>query len=95
MKLFLTVLGFYVIIWTKEGKNMFFKSKAQKELDGIIFELKNFLSNNYKDQAHLQRKLLAQRCEELFAQNKLKKEQYDFYMREYEKYTQSMKNYHH
>ncbi|MBE6591115.1 MAG: hypothetical protein E7646_03665 [Ruminococcaceae bacterium] len=74
---------------------MFFRSKAQKELDGIISELKNFLSNNYKDQAHLQRKLLAQRCTELFSQNKLKKEQYDLYMREYEKFTQVMKDYHH
>lgn len=46
---------------------LFFRTKAEKELDFILQELKNFLSNNYKDKAHDCRKLLGSRAEELYA----------------------------
>ena len=72
-----------------------FRSKAQKELDFILQELKNFLSNNYKDQAHNCRKLLGQRAEELYAEGKLKRSQYLKYREIYQRYTSLMENYHH
>ncbi len=74
---------------------LFFRSKAQKELDFILQELKNFLSNNYKDQAHDCRKLLGKRAEELYAAGKLNKAQYRKYREEVRYYTDLMKNYHH
>ena len=49
---------------------LFFRSKAEKELDFILQELKNYLSNNYKDKAHDCRKLLGSRAEELYAVGK-------------------------
>lgn len=72
-----------------------FRSKAEKELDFILQELKNFLSNNYKDRAHDCRKLLGARAEELYAADKLNKAQYRSYMAEYRRYTDLMKDYHH
>ena len=42
-----------------------FRSRAEKELDGIIAELKQFLANNYKDQAHAMREKLHMRAVEL------------------------------
>ncbi|MBQ8893983.1 MAG: hypothetical protein IJ043_06190 [Clostridia bacterium] len=74
---------------------MFFKSKAQKELDFIIQELKNFLSNNYKDSAHHCRKLLGEKTEEFYAAGKLTQAQYNRYKEIYRKYTEMMKDYHH
>ena len=74
---------------------LLFRSKAQKELDFIIAELKNFLSNNYKDSAHQCRRLLGERCEEYYAAGKLTKAQYNRYKEIYRKYTELMKDYHH
>lgn len=74
---------------------LFFRSKAEKELDFILQELKNYLSNNYKDKAHDCRKLLGSRAEELYAEGKLKKVQYRRYREEYRRYTELMKDYHH
>ena len=42
-----------------------FRSKAEKELDGIIAELQQYLANNYKDQAHAARERLHARASEL------------------------------
>ncbi len=72
-----------------------FRSKAEKELDFILKELQNFLSNNYKDQAHDCRKLLGARAEEYYAAGKLTKAQYHRYKEQYRKYTDLMKDYHH
>lgn len=74
---------------------LFFRSKAQKELDFILQELKNFLANNYKDQAHDCRKLLGKRTQELYAAGKLTKAQYQQYHAKYVSYTELMKDYHH
>lgn len=72
-----------------------FRSRAKKELDGILSELEQYLKNNYKDQAHRQRRLLSERCEALYTEGRLKEEDYLRYRRLYESYTEKMKNYHH
>ncbi len=72
-----------------------FRSKAKRELDGILAELKINLANNYKDPAHDARRRLGIRVEELYAEGKLKEKDYFAYRAEYESYTQKMKDYHH
>ena len=72
-----------------------FRSKAEKELDSILADLKAYLENNYKDAAHDARKKLGERCEELYADGKLKEKAYLRYKKLFEEYTVSMKNYHH
>ena len=72
-----------------------FRSKAEKELDFILQELKNFLSNNYKDQAHSCRKLLGEKSEEYYQAGKLTKAQYNRYQQLFRHYTALMKDYHH
>lgn len=72
-----------------------FRSRAEKELDSIISELKQYLANNYKDQAHLMRKKLHERAEALHAEGKLSDELFERYERLYESFTEEMKNYNH
>ena len=72
-----------------------FRSKAERELDMIISELKQFLENNYKDQAHLMREKLHTRAAELHDAGKLTDEKFGEYERVYEKYTEEMRNYNH
>ena len=72
-----------------------FKSKAERELDFILQELKNFLSNNYKDSAHHCRKLLGEKAEEYYTSGKLSKAKYNKYKEIYQKYTKMMEDYHH
>ena len=72
-----------------------FRSKAEKELDFILSELKNFLSNNYKDAAHDCRKMLGQKAEEYYTEGKISRTQYNKYIGLYKKYTKLMENYHH
>ena len=72
-----------------------FKSKAKKELDGIIVELNNYLQNNYKDPAHEMRRLLKERADALLEEGKIKKEVYDHYISIYDRYTIMMKDYRH
>ena len=74
---------------------LFFKSKAEKELDAIIHEMKQYLSNNYKDLAQSCRKKLLSRTEELYSDGKLKEEKYKEYKALYEKYTLMLKDYKH
>ena len=72
-----------------------FRSRAEKELDGIIAELKQFLANNYKDQAHAMREKLRMRAVELHDAGKLKDDQFSAYEKQYESFTEQMKNYNH
>jgi hypothetical protein len=72
-----------------------FRSKAEKELDFILQELKNFLANNYKDQAHDCRKMLGAKAEEYYAAGKLSKASYRRYQERYRYYTKLMEDYHH
>lgn len=74
---------------------LFLKNKAQKELDFILAELKNFLSNNYKDAAHSCRKQLGEKAELYYKEGKLTHQQYRRYQQLYVHYTKLMKDYHH
>lgn len=72
-----------------------FKSKAERELDGIISELKQYLENNYKDQAHLMVAKLHTRAVELHDGGKLKDEKFVHYEKIFNKYTEELKHYNH
>ena len=72
-----------------------FRSKAKKELDGIIVELNNYLQNNYKDPAHEMRRLLKERADALFAEGRIKEDVYKHYTSIYHRYTEMMKDYRH
>lgn len=72
-----------------------FRSRAEKELDGIISEIKQFLENNYKDQAHAMREKLHIRALELHNAGKLSDEAFAAYEKIYASYTEQMKNYNH
>ena len=73
----------------------FFKSKAERELDAIIDELRANLENNYKSTAQAAREKLGERCETLYAEGRLKEAVYRKYKKLYEEYSLSMRNYHH
>ena len=72
-----------------------FKSKGEKELERIVFEMKCNLENNYKDSAHDARKRLGTRCAELFEQGKIGAKVYEKYHRIYVEYTEKLKDYRH
>lgn len=72
-----------------------FRSKAEKELDALIEEMKIDLANNYKSTAHAAREKLGSRCEELFREGKLNEAEYREYRAVYERYTEMLKDYHH
>ena len=69
--------------------------KAILELNGIVKELGQFLSNNYKDAAHEQRKLLGEKSEEYYRAGKLSRRRYLHYQKLYTDFTRQMKDYHH
>ncbi|MBR4206822.1 MAG: hypothetical protein IKQ92_15215 [Clostridia bacterium] len=73
----------------------FLKSKAEKELDGILAELKANLENNYKSTAQAARVKLGERTEELYKAGKLTEKAYKKYKDLFEEYSLSMRNYHH
>lgn len=72
-----------------------FKSKAEKELEFVLSELKQFLQNNYKDQAHSCRKKLMEQAEVYYQEGKLTAAQYRHYEQIYKSYTKMMEDYHH
>ena len=72
-----------------------FRSKAEKELDLLIFELQQNLENNYKSVAHEYRKKLGNRCEELYNEGKLSEKDYKKYRAVFDHYTILLKDYHH
>ena len=72
-----------------------FKSKAEKELEGILDELKANLENNYKSTAQAARVRLGERTEELWAEGKLKESAYKYYKNLYEEYSIMLRGYHH
>lgn len=74
---------------------LWFRSKAVKELDAILFEIKVNLENNYKSTSHAARIKLGERTETLWAEGKLKEKEYFYYRAQYESYTVIMKDYHH
>jgi len=72
-----------------------FMSKAERELEGIIAELCQYLENNYKDQAHLMLAKLHTRAVELHDEGKLKDEKFAHYEKIFNKYTEELKHYNH
>lgn len=72
-----------------------FKSKAEKELDSLISDIKINLQNNYKSLAHEARKTLGQRTESLFNEGRINEKVYRKYAAIYSEYTEIMKGYHH
>ncbi len=72
-----------------------FHFKAVLELNRILKELNNFLSNNYKDAAHEQRRLLGEKTEAYYQAGKLSRKQYLRYRKLYAQYSERMKDYHH
>ena len=72
-----------------------FKSKGEKELEKILFDLKCNLENNYKDSAHNARKRLKERADLLFAEGRISAKVYDKYRLIYEEYTEKLKDYRH
>ena len=72
-----------------------FRSSAEKELDGIIAEIRINLQNNYKEPAHNARRRLGERTEELHASGKLKEDAYLRYKKIFDEFTEMMRDYHH
>lgn len=72
-----------------------FRSKAVKELDSIIDELKANLENNYKSTAQAAREKLGERIEKLHGEGALTEKEYRKYSRIFEQYSIDMRNYHH
>ena len=72
-----------------------FKSKAERELEHILFDLRCNLENNYKDSAHEARNRLGARARELYAEGKISEKTYNKYRLIYEEYTERLKDYRH
>lgn len=74
---------------------LFFRSRAVKELDALIEEMKQYLQNNYKSLAHDARIKLGERTEQLRQEGKLTEKEYKKYAAVYKTYTERLANYHH
>ena len=72
-----------------------FKSKGEKELSALLFEMRCNLENNYKDSAHNARRRLGQRAQELYEEGRISRKVYEKYHRIYEEYTEKLKDYRH
>ena len=72
-----------------------FRSKAEKELDMLVFELQQNLENNYKSVAQEYRKKLGERVEKLRAEGKLDEKTHAKYRAIFEEYSEKMRDYHH
>lgn len=69
--------------------------KARRELEHLYFELKQYLSNNYKEPAHKARERFALRTEELYQEGLLSPKDYAYYHSLAEEYARKMIDYHH
>lgn len=74
---------------------LLFKSKYIKNLDFLVSELKNYLSNNYKDAAHEYREKLSEYAKQCYSDGKITERQYRHYIGIYKHYTELMKDYYH
>ena len=72
-----------------------FKSKGERELEGLYESMKINLQNNYKEPAHNDRKRIGERTEALFREGKISEKVYKKYIRIYDEYTIKLKDYHH
>ena len=73
----------------------FIKSKYEKELEYTLSELKNYLSNNYKDAAHTCREQLLTLSEQYYNAGYINEKLYKKYIAIYKYYTELLKDYHH
>ena len=78
-----------------EKTMIFFKSKYIKNLDFIVDEMKNYLSNNYKDMAHEYRVKLKDFTEQYYENGSITDAQYRRYIAIYKQYSEMMKDYYH
>ena len=74
---------------------LWFKSKGERELEGIFAELKANLENNYKSTAQAARVKLGERCEALWNEGKIKEKVYKKYRDLFEEYSLMLRDYHH
>ena len=74
---------------------LFARIRARRELKGILEELRQYLSNNYKEPAHRARQRLIARTEELYAEGALSEKEYRAWSALGEEYTRKMTDYHH
>ena len=72
-----------------------FKSRGERELEGIVESMKINLQNNYKEPAHKDRMRIKQRADELYSEGKIKEAVYKKYVRIYDEYTIKLKDYRH
>lgn len=73
----------------------FFKSKYEKELDGIIADINMNMNNNYKDNAQAGLRRFDERLEELLLQGLLKEKAAREYKRQLSSFKEKMKGYTH
>ncbi|MEF9959227.1 MAG: hypothetical protein RR090_07970 [Niameybacter sp.] len=72
-----------------------FKSKAQKQIELQINDLKMYLENNYKDLAIEARKEAVQMVDDYYKMGKIKEKSYLGYKKTLGEYTELMKDYNH
>ena len=72
-----------------------FKSKYEKELDGIIADINMNMNNNYKDNAQAGLRRFDERLEELLLQGLLKEKAAGEYKRQLSSFKVKMKGYTH
>ncbi len=72
-----------------------FRSAGERELEGILAELKANLENNYKSTAQAARVKLGERCEALWNEGKIKEKVYKKYRDLFEEYSLMLRDYHH
>ncbi len=72
-----------------------FRSAGERELEGILAELRANLENNYKSTAQTARVKLGERCEALWNEGKIKEKVYKKYRDLFEEYSLMLRDYHH
>ncbi|MBQ2544972.1 MAG: hypothetical protein II557_01685 [Clostridia bacterium] len=72
-----------------------FRSAGERELEGILAELRANLENNYKSTAQAARVKLGERCEALWNEGKIKEKVYKKYRDLFEEYSLMLRDYHH
>ena len=72
-----------------------FRSRGERELEGIVESMKINLANNYTEPAHKDREKIKERAEALYSERKINESVYKKYMRIYEEYTIKLKDYKH
>ena len=72
-----------------------FRSAGERELEGILAELRANLENNYKRTAQAARVKLGERCEALWNEGKIKEKVYKKYRDLFEEYSLMLRDYHH